>query len=45
MDEHKFVYSSKFPIDPFKRDLIFVESEKLSQELASSQSNQRKQFK
>jgi len=26
MDDHKFVYLNKFPIDPFKRDNIFKES-------------------
>lgn len=26
MEEHKFVYQNKFPIDPFKRDNIFHQS-------------------
>ena len=46
MEEHKYVYSSKFPIDPFKRDNIFKESAILAQELTASQvqnSMQRKQ--
>jgi hypothetical protein len=36
MEEHKFVYTSKFPIDPFKRDNIYIESSALSQELNAS---------
>jgi hypothetical protein len=43
MEEHKFVYTSKFPIDPFKRDNIYIESSALSQELNASLI-QRKQF-
>jgi len=43
MDEHKFVYSTKFPVDPFKRDNIFLESSNLSKELSSS-NMQRKGF-
>ena len=36
MDEHKYVYSSKFPIDPFKRDNIYLESAVLTKEISSS---------
>jgi hypothetical protein len=43
MEEHKFVYSSKFPIDPFQRDHIFHQSSSLSHEMNASHS-QRKQF-
>jgi len=33
MDDQKYVYSNKFPIDPFKRDNVFKESTSLVQEL------------
>ena len=43
MDEHKYVYSNKFPIDPFKRDNVFHESAVLQKDMvASLTSNQRK---
>ena len=29
MDDHKYAYSNKFPIDPFKRDNVFKESNHL----------------
>ena len=43
MEDHKFVYNTKFPVDPFKRDNIFRESSNLSKELSSSHM-QRKGF-
>lgn len=43
MEEHKFVYTSKFPVDPFQRDSTFLQSSTLSQELNASHL-QRKQF-
>jgi hypothetical protein len=43
MEEHKFVYSTKFPVDPFKRDNIFLDGCNLSKELSSSHM-QRKGF-
>ena len=44
MDDHKYAYSNKFPIDPFKRDNVFKESNHLMQELQASlsQNMQRK---
>ena len=36
MEEHKYVYQNRYPIDPFKRDNIFHESAYLFQELTAN---------
>ena len=45
MEEHKYVYQNRFPVDPFKRDNVFHESSMLFQELsANNHQKMQRQF-
>lgn len=41
MDEHKYVYQNRYPIDPFKRDNVFLESSQLFKELSASSNHSK----
>jgi hypothetical protein len=44
MDENKEVYASKFPMDPFKRDVTYIKSGILQNEMAASILQRNKQI-